>query len=155
MLRTVATTKNSKGFTLIEIIVSLGLLSLILTATFAMVSIAEKAYKREDFRLYAQQNVRQAFLWLSSALRQARIVEVISENEIKITTAAGEQIIFYFQNGVLYRKRNAGTNPIAELSDLKFIQSTNDYIEMLLSVSVPFEKLTIKTKVTPFGTWIK
>lgn len=155
LLRTVAITKNPHGFTLIELIVSLGLLSIILTAAFTIFSAAEKAYKWEDDRIYAQQNVRQAYMWLSTAIRQARNVEVVSENEIKITTADGEQIRFYFQNGVLYRRRKTGTNPVAELSYLKFTQTEGKpWVDILLSISLPMEEMTVKTKVTPFGSWI-
>lgn len=150
-----ATTKNSHGFTLIELIISLGLISLTLTAAFTVFSAGQKAYRREDARLYAQQNVRQAFLWLSTSLRQAKNVEVLSENEIKITNCSGEQITFYFKNGVLYRKKNTGTNPVAELSNLRFIQSKGRrYVDILLSINSTSGDVAIKTKVTPFGFWI-
>jgi len=151
----VATTKNSQGFTLIELIISLGLVSLILTTAFTIFSAGQKAYKREGDRLYAQQNARQAFLWLSTSLRQARNVEVISENEIKITTGAREEITFYFQNGVLYRRKNNGTNPVAELSNLRFTKDKGMHnVDVLLSISTQSDDVVIKTKVTPFDSWI-
>lgn len=155
MLRTVVNIRKSLGFTLIELIVSLGLVSIILTATFTIFSAGQKAYKREENKLYAQQNVRQAFLWLSTSLRQARAVDVISENEIRITTGNREQITFYFQNGVLYRRKNSGTNPVAELSNLRFAQPKGKHdVDILISISTPSDDLAIKTKVTPFGSWI-
>jgi len=151
----VVTTKNPYGFTLIELVLSLALMGLVLTVALTLFSICQKAYDKEDVRLYAQQNARQAFLWLSTALRQAKNVEILSEKEIKIINSNEEQTTFYFENGVLYRRRNTGTNPIAELSDLKFFQSEiGDYIRIQLSVNTTSGDITIETKVTPFGFWI-
>jgi len=147
--------KNLRGLTLIELILSLGLVALTLTAALAFFSAGQKAYQREDAMLYAQQNVRQAFLWLSTSLRQARSVQVLSEREIRIIESSGEQTTFYFQNGVLYRRKNSGTNPIAELSELKFYNSkSGSYVEMMLTINTGGGDVTIKTKVTPFGFWI-
>jgi len=151
----VATIDNSHGITLIELILSLGLVSLILTTALTLFSTSQKAYEREDVRLYSQQNARQAFLWLSTSLKLAKNVDVISEKEIKMTSSNGEQTTFYFQNGILYRKKNSGINPIAELSNLQFLQSNDGcHIDILISVYDTNGGITIKTKVTPFGNWI-
>ena len=66
-----------------------------------------------------------------------------------------EKTIFYLQNGILYRKRNTGTNPIAELDTLKFIQPQGkQYVEIILSKKADGKKYEIRTKATPFGSWV-
>ncbi|WP_296971144.1 prepilin-type N-terminal cleavage/methylation domain-containing protein [Tepidanaerobacter sp. EBM-38] len=156
MLHIEANTKRKNGFTLIELILSLGLLSLILTTSFNLYDAGQKSYENENNKIFAQQNARQAFLWLSTSVKQARSVEVISENSIKIVTSDGEKLIYYFENGVLYRQKNNGTNPIAELSQLKFKQPKDKkYVEIFLAIQVKKgDDIIIKTKATPFGSWI-
>ena len=101
MLHIRANFKNIKGFTLIELILSLGLLSLVLITAFTLYSAGRKAYERENYELFVQQNARQAFLWLSTSVRQAKSVEIISENKIKTITGNREVITYYFENRVL------------------------------------------------------
>ena len=102
-----------------------------------------------------QQNARQAFLWLSTSVKQAKSVEIISEKEIKTITGNKEVVIYYLENGMLYRKKNTGINPIAELSQLKFIQPKGkNYIEIFLSTETESGNIVIRTKAAPFGSWI-
>ncbi|HHV18641.1 MAG TPA: prepilin-type N-terminal cleavage/methylation domain-containing protein [Thermoanaerobacterales bacterium] len=148
-------TNNIKGFTLIELILSLALLSLVLTTVFSLYTAGQKAYERENDRLFVQQNARQAFLWLSTSVKQAKSVEIISEKEIKTITGNKEVVIYYLENGMLYRKKNTGINPIAELSQLKFIQPKGkNYIEIFLSTETESGNIVIRTKAAPFGSWI-
>ncbi len=155
MLRIGENTKNIKGFTLIELILSLGLLSFVFITAFTLYSAGQKAYERENDRLFAQQNARQAFLWLSTSVKQAKSVEIISENKIKIITSGREVVTYYLENGVLYRKKNTGINPIAELSRLKFTQPEGKhYVEIFLSTKTDSSSIVMETKATPFGFWI-
>ncbi|HHY70203.1 MAG TPA: prepilin-type cleavage/methylation domain-containing protein [Thermoanaerobacterales bacterium] len=155
MLHIRANFKNIKGFTLIELILSLGLLSLVLITAFTLYSAGRKAYERENYELFVQQNARQAFLWLSTSVRQAKSVEIISENKIKTITGNREVITYYFENGVLYRRKNTGTNPIAELSQLRFTQpSGKHYVEISLLTKTNGADIVMSTKVTPFGSWV-
>lgn len=155
LLHIEANTETSRGFTLVELILSLGLLSLILTVVFNFFSIGKKTYERESERIFAQQNTRQAVLWLSTAIKQAKSVKIINERKIETIGSRREKTIFYLQNGILYRKRNTGTNPIAELDTLKFIQPQGkQYVEIILSKKADGKKYEIRTKATPFGSWV-
>ena len=64
-----------RGFTLIELILSLSLVGVVLTTAFTLYSTGQKVYQRENDQLYAQHNVRQAFLWLSTSIKQAKDVK--------------------------------------------------------------------------------
>ncbi|AEE91561.1 conserved protein of unknown function [Tepidanaerobacter acetatoxydans Re1] len=156
MLHIEVNTKHTNGFTLIELILALGLLSLIMTTSFTIYSAGQKTYEYENSKIFVQQNARQAFLWLSTSIKQARSVEVMSENSIKTVAGDGETIIYYFKNGVLYREKNNGINPIAELSQLKFKQPKDkQYIEIFLAAQgKEGDDIIIKTKATPFGLWV-
>lgn len=155
MSRTEVNIEGTQGFTLIELVLSLGLLSLILTTAFTIYSAGQKAYERENDMLFAEQNARQAFLWLSTSVKQAKSVELISKNKIKTITGHREVITYYFDNGVLYREKNTGINPIAELSCLRFTQPEGKrYVEIFLTTNMQNADMVIKTKATPFGAWI-
>jgi len=63
--------------------------------------------------------------------------------------------LFTFKTGSFTEEKNSGTNPIAELSELKFYNSkSGSYVEMMLTINTGGGDVTIKTKVTPFGFWI-
>ncbi|HHX22504.1 MAG TPA: prepilin-type cleavage/methylation domain-containing protein [Thermoanaerobacterales bacterium] len=155
MLHIVDITKQKIGFTLIELVLSLGLLGLIITTTFTLYGIGMKTLEHEDNRLFLLQNTRQAVLWLSTSIKQAKNVHVISSRKIETTTSRGEIITYYFENGILYRRKNAGTNPIAELSDLRFYQPEGkSFIEIVFSSNSNAKDMEIRTKATPLGAWI-
>jgi len=145
-------TDRRDGFTLIELILSLGLLSLVLTTAFMLYSSGQKSYDSENAKIFDSQNIRQAFLWLSTTVKQAKTIESLSENEIKIISGSGEKIIYYFSNGVLYRKKNNGVNPVAELGQVSFSRSGKHSVEIFLKAKNSNSVLT--TKLTPFGLWV-
>lgn len=145
-------TDSRDGFTLIELILSLGLLSLVLTTAFILYSSGQKSYDSENAKIFDSQNIRQAFLWLSTSIKQAKTIESISENEIKIINSSGEKIIYYFSNGMLYRKKNNGVNPVAELGQASFSRSGKYSVEIFLKAKNSNYALT--TKLTPFGLWV-
>lgn len=140
------------GFTLIELVLSLGLLSLVLTTAFLLYSAGQKSYDKENAKIFDRQNTRQAFLWLSTSVKQAKTIESISENEIQIISGSGDKIIYYFSNGMLYRKKNNGVNPVAELGQASFSPSGKYSIEIFLKAKNSNSVLT--TKLTPFGSWV-
>ncbi|MDD4569449.1 MAG: prepilin-type N-terminal cleavage/methylation domain-containing protein [Tepidanaerobacteraceae bacterium] len=155
MLHIVENTKTQKGFTLIELILSIGLLSLILTTTFTLYSAEKKTYERENQRLFVQQNTRQALLWLSTSIKQAKNVQVKSERRIETITSYGDVISYYFEKGVLYRNKNNVSNPIAQISFLRFSQPKNKgFVEIIISTEANDSDMEIRTKATPFGYWI-
>jgi len=115
-------------------------------------SSGQKSYDSENAKIFDSQNIRQAFLWLSTTVKQAKTIESLSENEIKIISGSGEKIIYYFSNGVLYRKKNNGVNPVAELGQVSFSRSGKHSVEIFLKAKNSNSVLT--TKLTPFGLWV-
>ena len=148
------TIKNKKGFTLIELILSVTLFGVVIAISLNFYMTGYKIYQVENERLFAQQNVRQAFVWLSSTIRQADSVKIIENNKISILTSNQEIVVFYLKNGVLYREKNKGVNPIAELTHLTINQYEENCIDLCLSLETENDVTTLETKVTPFGAWI-
>lgn len=151
MLHTEEFTNNRKGFTLIELTVSIGLIGVILLSVFNFYSTGQKAYRKSQDQLYVQQNARQAILWLSNSIKQAKRVDIVSKSEIRITTGNGEEIDFYLKEGVLYRRKNHGVNPIADVESLKFIQSNDKTIAVVLSTEGEYDRIEITIRAVPMG----
>ncbi|WP_422443964.1 PilW family protein [Thermoanaerobacterium sp. DL9XJH110] len=148
--------KAKDGFTLIELVVSVGLLCLVLTAAFSLYGFGTRAYDRDLKDIEMQQNARQAVMKLSSSIRLAREVHILSRDYIRIVTPNGENVDYYLQNGVLYRVRNDGKNPVAKLKTLTFVRPEDkNYIEILVSAEEGDKAIEIKTKATPFGAYIQ
>ena len=97
-----------------------------------------------------KQNVRQAVSWLSTSIRQAKKIEIISENYITLTFFDGEKVNYYLEKGVLYREKNKGKNPVAYIDTLTFYKPIEqNYIKIDISAKISGEVFKITTKVTP------
>lgn len=145
------TTKNQRGFTLLELIMALGILSMVLISVFSFYGTGIKAHRRLNNQFHVQQNIRQAILWLSTSIKQARFADIISKEEIQITTGNGEIIRFYLRDGVLYRWKNNGVNPIAQLKALEFTKARDNTIIVFLSGEAEGYYFEITTKGIPIG----
>lgn len=63
--------KNTYGFTLIEVMITLAISSIVLGAVFVAYSNQQKTYISSDHIAEIQQNLRSAFLLMSSEIREA------------------------------------------------------------------------------------
>lgn len=150
--------KWGQGVTLIELIISLSLVGIILAVVFNLYSNGVKSYNDSISEYFIMQNARQAIMRLSSAVRLARDVKIISQNKIQIVTPDFEKIFYYLDRNVIYREKNYGKNPITDIDveSLKFIQPKGSkYIEIYIKVKKDGRFFELKTKATPFGSIIK
>lgn len=144
--------KCKKGFTLIELVISVAILSLVMSSLFFLFSSFIKELEHIDHRLFALQNARQGLMWLTSNISQAKEVHIISGNKLKVTLFNGDTISFYLKDGVLYREKNTGVNPIAELNHLNYVMPQgHNYVEIELGSGSNDWIYTIRIKVTPVG----
>lgn len=158
MLLTRENIKSETGFTLIELVLSMALLSIVLVAAFTVYTYSINTYEADYKKMVAQQNARQALIVLSKGIRQADTVEITSPFKIHLRTNKGETIQYYLEKdnfsgkGVLYREKNKGKNPIAELENLNFSFSEGKKtVEIELSTHLGDKWIKLRTKVTPSG----
>ncbi len=150
--------KPEKGFTLIELVLSMALLSIVLAAAFNVYNYSINTYEADYKKMVVQQNARQALILLSKGIRQADTVEIISPFKINLRTDEGENIKYYLEKdnfsgkGVLYREKNKGKNPVAELENLNFSFSEGEKtVKIELSARLDDKWIQLRTEVTPSG----
>ncbi|HHY05171.1 MAG TPA: prepilin-type N-terminal cleavage/methylation domain-containing protein [Thermoanaerobacterales bacterium] len=142
--------KKQRGFTLIELIISLAIMSIVMITAFNMYNAGIREYQYNFEQMELKQNVRQAVSWLSTSIRQAKKIEIISENYITLTFFDGEKVNYYLEKGVLYREKNKGKNPVAYIDALTFYKPIEqNYIKIDISAKISGEVFKITTKVTP------
>lgn len=150
--------KSEKGFTLIELLLSIVLLGIVFTTAFSVYVYSVSTYENDYKKMLVQQNARQALIVLSKAVRQANAVNITSPFKIHLRTNKGEDIQYYFEKdifsekGVLYREKNKGKNPVAELEKLNFSFSEGQKsVKIEISAHLGDESFQLRTKVIPSG----
>lgn len=146
--------KRQRGFSLIELVAAIGILSIIVTSSVFLFNSTNKvSYHLED-EMFVHQNARQALMWLSANIRRAKSAEIVSQDKIKLRLYwNNEMITFYLKNNVLYTEKNGGVNPIAQLNALRFTRPEGaNYIEIEMQCIKNDCSLKLITKVTPIGS---
>ncbi|MDD3839216.1 MAG: prepilin-type N-terminal cleavage/methylation domain-containing protein [Clostridia bacterium] len=94
-----------KGFTLVEMIISLGLFLILLTSLYSLFSIGHKLYTSENQRVDVQQNVMISIDHILTNIRRQESTEVIQIfNGDKLSVG---QDIYSIKNNKLYLNKNA------------------------------------------------
>lgn len=113
---------RQRGFTLLELMISLLLLSVVLETCYSFLYIGQQQYKLQRNRIDEQQNVRIVLNKIENELRKASILKdkVITK---QITTLSGEhvnelyiddvKIYFSEQQKAIQYTHNGGTNQLA------------------------------------------
>ncbi|MDK2836340.1 MAG: hypothetical protein PWP21_1117 [Thermosediminibacterales bacterium] len=142
--------KNSSGLTLIELIMSAGIMVMVLTVLFAFFSAGVRSWKLADTQMEVQQNARIAFDWLSKDIKIAKEYKIIEDSKLKITTYDGGVLTYYKSGDKLMIEKNGGHNPVANYIDfLKFEQMPEGTIKIDIRVKKDSYEVEISTKVKP------
>ena len=152
MLRTFL--RNNKGFSLIELMVSVTIIGLITSAIFSFYTNGVRTFDRDYSRLTAQQNARQAFIRLSQCLRLAKDITVLSQQSVRIITPNDSIVYYYLENDMLYREKNKGKNPIARIKDLAIKELLNGNIEIKIIAVEKNQIIEISSEIIPYGSYI-
>ena len=148
---------NQKGLTLLELIISVGLLGIIMAAGLTLYLTGIKTWKTGDVQLELQQNARIAIKTISEAVRDAKIVEVLDEegkyvvegNRISIVTNKGENIEFYYKDKKLMRKKNHTSNTVANYVENIVFKKESSLIFISIEVKKEDHSVELETKIFP------
>ena len=121
---------NNKGFSLVEAMISVTILSFILLVAYGILTTGNTVYSRDSALLDMQQQVRNGMDRIVREVRESstQTITVIDANNYKITfTTPNETNIMYYRSGTnLVREYPANTIKIvaSNIAFLKFVLST-------------------------------
>ncbi|NLJ72700.1 MAG: prepilin-type N-terminal cleavage/methylation domain-containing protein [Syntrophomonadaceae bacterium] len=119
---------NQKGFSLIELILALGISTLVIISLLLVFIASLNAYKWGSTATDNQYMARRAINDIEKDVKEAKLVKINEENDILTLNEGKEEIRYYTQKQNLIRYANKSATPIAEnVSLLLFeFQAEND-----------------------------
>jgi len=99
---------NKRAFTLIELLISLGILSLVLGSCFLLLGTQVKTYQKCQRDLQEKQLSTRILNLVSKDLRNAEVLNLVSTNEIHLNLK-GQSIIYGAQDKKIKRKSGEQT----------------------------------------------
>jgi len=131
---------DNRGVTLIELLVSISIMSIVLTMVLGFFSYSVKSNKYDDTQWQIQQDARRGIQQITKDVRQSIAISV-SDDQRKLTLSQqmGGNIIFYISNNKLYREVNSAKNPV--INNAKDIFFTWDDVDKVLYVQLTTKKI--------------
>lgn len=131
-----------KGFTLVEMMVSVAIFGLLFLAIFAILTAGNNVFQRDAIYLELQQNTRNGMDRIVREVRESRssviTVEAANADRISFNTPNETGIRYYLSSGALIREYPSGTRKTLAtgLGRLKFIKTAK-----LLTIDLRGEKI--------------
>ena len=142
---------KQKGMTLIELVIGLGLMSMVLAVLYAILFTGLKSFDRQIENANNQTTARQTLSYIGREIRRAENIEVDVDNKGLEVEYSGSKIKYEFNhsNNILYRVKNETKNPMIEgIKDFNIEESDGTYF---LNITVISERhnnpITISTKI--------
>jgi len=143
---------KQKGMTLIELVIGLGLMSMVLAVLYAIFFTGLKSIDRQMENANSQTTARQTLSYIGREIRRAeKKIEVDVDNKGLKVEYGGSEIKYEFDqlNKILYRIKNGTKNPMIEgIKDFNIEEIDSTYI---LNIKVSSDKhnnpITISTKI--------
>jgi type II secretory pathway component PulJ len=137
--------------TLIELVIGLGLMSMVLAVLYAIFFTGLKSFDRQMENANNQTTARQTLSYIGREIRRADDIEIdINKKGLKVEYG-GSEIKYEFDqlNKILYRIKNGTKNPMIEgIKDFNIEEIDSTYI---LNIKVSSDKhnnpITISTKI--------
>lgn len=123
---------NKKGFTLIELIISLTIFSLVLSSSFLFLGTRLNTYKKEKNILNQYQLEQRVFNLIAKDLKKSIELDIISSSEAKITLK-NQEVIYGIKDQKIKRKtgkNNAYLTMPGEINNLAFKALSPQLIEL-------------------------
>lgn len=141
--------RKNKGFTLIEMIIALGVFSVVVTAATNLFTAGLKGQRKSLALQYLQNDARYALELMNKEIRMSHIGANSTEDVLHITTykPSGMEVVSYFlDNGKIARNGESLTSDRINVNRLKF------YIK---NQSTPPSLVTIILDINGKGTDIE
>lgn len=142
---------EQKGMTLIELVIGLGLMSMVLAVLYAIFFTGLKSFDRQMENANNQTTARQTLSYIGREIRRADNIEVYDDNKGLVVEYGGSEIEYEFNhlNNILYRVKNGTKNPMIEgIKDFNIEELHGTYF---LNITVISERhnnpITITTQI--------
>lgn len=143
---------KQKGMTLIELVIGLGLMSMVLAVLYAIFFTGLKSFDRQMENANSQTTARQTLSYIGREIRRAeKKIEVDVDNKGLKVEYGGSEIKYEFNhlNNILYRVKNGTKNPMIEgIKDFNIEELGGTYF---LNITVISERhnnpITITTQI--------
>jgi prepilin-type N-terminal cleavage/methylation domain-containing protein len=140
---------KQKGMTLIELVIGLGLMSMVLAVLYAIFFTGLKSFDRQIENANNQTTARQTLSYIGREIRRADEIDVYGDR--LVVKYGGSEIEYEFNrlNNILYRVKNGTKNPMIEgIKDFNIEESDGTYF---LNITVISERhnnpITITTQI--------
>lgn len=107
--------EKQKGMTLVELIIGLGLMSMVLTVLYMIFFTGLRSFEHQMENANNQTTARQTLSYIGREIRRAEDV-VINNNKSLTVTYGGNDITYEFKafNETIFRVKNGVNNPMIE-----------------------------------------
>ncbi len=104
------------GMTLIELVIGLGLMSIVLAVLYAIFFTGLKSFDRQIENANNQTTARQTLNYIGREIRRADNIKVYDNNKGLVVEYDGSEIEYEFNhlNNILYRVKDGTKNPMIE-----------------------------------------
>jgi len=133
---------KSRGFTLIEILITSALITIVITLSFTLYSYYNNSFNLANRQSELQWGARLAKAKIEAEVRYAKPITIMNYTDLADTTLNSNQKVIYVENGSMGTlKVKAGTGDAADL----LVNSAND-----IQMSLTFTKIgdnRLRTKI--------
>jgi prepilin-type N-terminal cleavage/methylation domain-containing protein len=143
---------KQKGMTLIELVIGLGLMSMVLAVLYAIFFTGLKSFDRQIENANNQTTARQTLSYIGREIRRAENIKVYDDKKGLVVDYGGSEIEYEFNhsNNILYRVKNGTKNPMIEgIKDFNIEELDDTYY--FLNITVISERhnnpITITTQI--------
>ncbi|MDD2807464.1 MAG: type II secretion system protein [Patescibacteria group bacterium] len=151
--------KSQAGFTLVEIIVVLGIFSVLVVVILNVFILALRSQRQAAFRQQTLSNLRYIVETIAKQVRTSEIDYsypydkdgdngiVGAESELYLKDSDGNSSAYYLKNGELYLTSNGQDSPLTNINDIKIVT-----LSFFIAPSTnPFTEERCNAAVTPNG----
>lgn len=125
----VAAVKGNRGFTVIELVVVLGLIGLVLSLIFSPIIFSYKSFHKQSQSISNVANVRRAINYLTREIRKADEI-VAGENSITL-----DSTVYEVYEGILYKEGQEFIEGIGKLEVSEIMDNENRRIGIKIKIA--------------------